>query len=207
MNTKNSNFTNQETSTRRIKLDLLALDLDSCTRCVGTLDNIATAIEKVESILEVTETQVEVNKILIESEEEAKAHRFVSSPTIRINDRDIIFETLESACGSCTDLCGGEEDISCRVWKYQGQAYTDAPEGLIVDSLMADIYGGHQQAAEETETYHVPQNLKRFFAGKAEKEGTKTSACCSTEKQEACCEPSEKAACCGTRETETCGCQ
>ena len=208
MNTQHSNFNNhQVTSTRRIDLELLALDLDSCTRCVGTLDNIDTAIEKATSILKATGTEINVNKIIVESEEDTRAYRFVSSPTIRINDHDIVFETLESECDSCTDLCGCEGGVSCRIWKYQGQEYTEAPVGLIVESLMAEIFGGRQGKAEETETYQVPQNLKQFFAGKTENKDTGASACCSAEKQEACCEPSEKEVCCGAEESETCGYQ
>lgn len=193
--------------TREIDLKLLALDLDTCTRCIGTLSNIEVAIDKVKNILDVTNTNINVSKILIESEEHAKAHRFVSSPTIRINDRDIVFETLESECDSCTDLCGCEGGVSCRIWKYQGQEYTEAPVGLIVESLMAEIYGSYQEKAEKAETYQVPQNLKQFFAGETENKDTGTSACCSAEKQETCCEPSEKEGCCGTEESETCGCQ
>lgn len=208
MNTKKTNIGSTKVKPpRKIDLKLIALDLDSCTRCVGTLSNIEAAIEKVKNILDVTDTNINVNKILIESVQEAEVHRFVSSPTIRINDHDIVFETLESECNSCTDLCGCEEGISCRVWKYQEQEYTEAPIGLIVESLMAGIYGGHQETAEETETYQIPKNLERFFAGKTALKATGASACCSAEKQETCCEPSEKEACCDTEESEICACQ
>ena len=204
----NNSKTNLATPTPQIKLELLALALDGCTRCVGTLDNIETAIKKVESVLKLTGTEIELNKILIESEEEAKKHRLAISPTVRINDHDIILETLESECDSCNDLCGCEEGTSCRVWKYQGEEYMEAPVGLIVESLIAEIYGGNQETIRETEPYQeVPLNLKRFFASKAEKEASEVSDCCSAEKQETCCESSEKQTCCQTEEAGTCGCQ
>lgn len=207
MKAQNSFDNNKVRSTQVIDLELLALDLVSCTRCVNTLSNIETAIAKVKSILDVTGTKINVNKILIESEEEAEAHRFVSSPTIRINNYDIVVETLESECNSCTDLCGCAEGTRCRVWEFQGQEYTEAPVGLIVESLMREIFGGLEGTAR-TDTYEeVPENLQRFFASKAEKETEEVSECCSTEKQETCCEPSEKEICCQTEESATCSCQ
>lgn len=208
MNTQHSNFNSRARIKNRVKLELLALDLDTCTRCVGTLDNIETAINKVSSILKLTSTKIEVHKILIESKMEAEAHQFVSSPTIRINGLDIVFDTLESECDSCTDLCGCEEGTNCRVWNYRGQEYTEAPVGLIVESMMTEIYGGRYEAVQEAQTFQkVPQNLKQFFASKEKNEAGEASTCCSTEKQETCCEPAEKETCCQAEESETCGCQ
>lgn len=210
MNSKNTDIGNiKARSTREIDLELLALDLESCTRCVGTLANIETAIAKVKSILDGTGTKINVIKKTIESEEDAKVSRFVSSPTIRIDNHDIVLETLESECDSCTDLCGCEEGTTCRIWKYQGQEFTKAPVGLIVESLMEEIFGGHASPArEETQTYKkVPENLLRFFAGKAEREYKQVSECCVAEEQESCCEPSEKETCCQTEEPSTCGCR
>ena len=73
--------------TREIELELLALDLDACTRCVGTLTNIEKAIETVREVLDVTGAGARVRKVLIESDEQAREHRFATSPTIRINGR------------------------------------------------------------------------------------------------------------------------
>ncbi len=105
---------------RLIKIELLALDLTSCTRCVGTLQNIETAINIVQPALAVTGVQVNVRRLIIESEEQARQYRFFASPTVRINGKDIVLETIESQCDSCTDLCGSDEGTSCRVWPYQG---------------------------------------------------------------------------------------
>ena len=48
-----------------IDIELLALDLNRCTRCVGTLDHIEKAIEIIRPVLEVMEAQVNVRKIVI----------------------------------------------------------------------------------------------------------------------------------------------
>ena len=87
-----------------IDIALLALDLNRCARCVGTLDHIEKAIDIIRPVLEVMEAQVNVRKNVIESEEQARQYQFAASPTVRINGKDIAFETLESECESCTDL-------------------------------------------------------------------------------------------------------
>jgi hypothetical protein len=115
---------------RVIDIELLALDLTTCTRCVGTLEHIGKAIDIVRPVLEAMGVQVNTTSRVIESEEQARQHQFVASPTVRINGKDIVFEVLESGCESCTDLCSCSEGTSCRVWLYHGQEYTEAPVGL-----------------------------------------------------------------------------
>jgi hypothetical protein len=66
-------------------------------------------------VLDATGAAVEVRKTLVETAAQARELRFVSSPIIRINGRDLAFELKESSCGSeaCTDGCG--DQIACRV--------------------------------------------------------------------------------------------
>ena len=75
------------TPAREVDIELLALDLASCTRCVGTLANIEAAIGRLRPVLDATGTAVRLRKTLIESEKQARLHRFETSPTIRINGR------------------------------------------------------------------------------------------------------------------------
>ncbi len=189
-----------------IDIELLALDLNRCTRCVGTLDHIEKAIEIIRPVLEVMEAQVNVRKIVIESEEQALQYLFATSPTVRINGKDIAFETLESECESCTDLCGCDEGTSCRVWRYRGEEYTEAPVGLVVESILREIFDSSPKSIGETTVYSgVPENLQRFFRSKSDARPAAES-CCSPAEQETCCEPSAKAACCDASQPETCGC-
>lgn len=187
-----------------IDIELLALDLNSCTRCVGTLGHIEKAIDSIQPLMEVMQTQVNVKRIVVESEEQAHRHQFVTSPTVRINGNDIAFETLESECDSCTDLCGCDQGTRCRVWRYRGEEYTEAPVGLVVESILREVFGGSRDAIGATPAYSgVPENLRRFFRSKSEP----AQACCSATEQEACCEPTDKFACCDASQPETCGCQ
>ncbi len=193
---------------REIDLALLALDLTSCTRCVGTLANMEQAIRTIQQVLQVTGSDVRVQKILIESEAQARQYHFVTSPTMRINGRDIAVESLESSCDSCTDQCGCPEGTRCRVWRYQGLEYTEAPVGLIVDTILRELYSSYTPVASDPVVYAgVPENLQRVFASRAAKDSMTPSPCCAPAKQEACCAPSVKSACCGPVETNTCGCQ
>lgn len=208
MHTDHQTSKHADTVTPRvIEVELLALDLSSCTRCVGTLENIEIAIDTVRSVLEVTGIQVNVRRLVIESEEQARQYRFVTSPTVRINGKDIAFETLESKCDSCTDLCGCDEGTNCRVWRYQGKEYMEAPAGLIVEALLHEI-GGSDRAGRGTSVFEeVPENLRRFFTKKSAEQPAGTESCCSSTDQETCCAPGEKAVCCGTSEPRTCGCR
>ena len=134
----------EEAVTRRvIEIELLALDLTSCTRCVGTSRNIQRAIDTVRPVLELTGAQVHVSTVVVESEEQARQHRFITSPTVRIDGRDIdIGAALESPCDSCSELSGCDKGTSCRVWRYRGEDYTEAPVGLVVESMLSELFRG-----------------------------------------------------------------
>ena len=190
-----------------IEMELLALDLTTCSRCVGTLDNIERAIDIVRPVLDVSGVQLSVRKRFVESEEQARQYKFVTSPTVRINGRDIAFETLESHCGSCTDLCGCDEGTDCRVWRYRGEEYTEAPVGLVVEEILREIFGGHSDSVGDIPAYRgVPENLRRFFRSKSSAPPA-TLPCCSAAEQATCCEPTQKSACCDASEPQTCDCR
>jgi hypothetical protein len=184
---------------RAITLELLALDLTACTRCVGTLANMETALRTLQQVLQVTGVEVQVQTIRIASEEQARQYHFVTSPTIRINGRDIALETLESACDACTEQCGCPAGTRCRVWRYQGLDYTEAPVGLIVEAMLRDIYDSSPHAAVPVGAPGAPEPMQPVVTG--------PSACCAPAEQEICCEPAAKSACCRTGNTHTCGCQ
>ena len=134
-----------------IEIELLALDLTACTRCTGTLANIETAIKLLRPALATTGRELRFRKVVIASEDQARWHRFTLSPTIRVNGRDLVFETFETPCESCADLCGCPEGTTCRQWRYLGRDHTEAPVGLIVEALlaaMADV-GGEVGVARE----------------------------------------------------------
>ena len=146
--------------------------------------------------------------MLVESEEQARALRFVSSPTIRVDGDDVALELRESSCGSeaCTDGCG--DQIACRVWVHRGREYTEPPVAMIVDAILGHVYGGAPgRAAPEPEAYELPENLARFFSGKAAAAALKELACCPPAEQQSCCDADVKADCCDAAPGEGCGCR
>jgi RNA polymerase sigma-70 factor, ECF subfamily len=172
---------------RRMAVDFLYLDLRSCDRCLSTEDSLDAALSMLRPVLDEVGIEVAVRKVLVESEEQARAWQLVSSPTIRVNDHDVAAELTESACGPCSDLCG--DQTLCRVWRYQGKEYTAAPVGLLVDAILGQAYGpqrgtgehsgGHAAAAGDTPGnggFELPENLRAFFARGREAPGA--GGCC-----------------------------
>jgi hypothetical protein len=187
-------------------VELLALDLTACTRCVGSLANIEAAIAAVRPVLEATGASVTVSKRIIGSEEEARRHQFVSSPTIRVNGRDIALELLESPCQACTDLCGCAAGTSCRVWRYRGEEYPEAPVGLIIESVLRAVLAADDRPPRPAATDpEVPDNLRRFFQGKAAR--PPAAPCCSPAERATCCDADRKEGCCHDSEPTACGCR
>jgi hypothetical protein len=93
-------------TSQTIEVDFLYLDLTTCSRCRGSDAALDEAVEIVRPVLEMMGASIEVRKTLVETEEQARALGFVSSPTIRVNGRDIAGEPIESSCE-----CGG---VDCR---------------------------------------------------------------------------------------------
>lgn len=177
---------------KKLEIELLYLDLVACGRCQGTHRNMEEAITEVSQILKATGVEVEVKKIHVQTEKQARQLGFISSPTIRINGQDIQMDVKESLCQSCGDLCG--EDVDCRIWTYHGKEYTVAPKAMIIDAILREVYGVSKEEMQPKErTGDIPENLKRFFAAKQKKETGQrqregqAAGCCSSADSAGCC--------------------
>ncbi len=188
-----------------IEVDFLYLDLTTCSRCRASDASLQAAVETVRPVLDAVGASIEVRKTLVETEEQARALGFVSSPTIHVNGHDIAGELIESSCSECGELCGCGGGVDCRVWDYRGEQHTEAPVGMIVEAIMAEIGSAGAARSEETMSIDVPENLKRFFAGVGA--ARNTSSCCSADEQATCCDQAEKAGCCGDSASSSCGCR
>ena len=152
-----------ETATKKMLIDFLYLDLEVCTRCQGTDQVLEDAVADVQQILQAAGVSVEINKVNVNTAAIAIEYQFVSSPTIRINGRDIDVDVKESLCESCGVLCG--DSVDCRVWIYQGVEYNQPPKAMIINALLQAIYGApvEQPANEAKVPYQLPENLKKFY--------------------------------------------
>lgn len=191
-----------------LRIDFLFLDLTTCTRCRAADRSLASALEVARDVLTAAGTEVQVNKIHVESAAQARALGLVSSPTIRVNGRDIAHELRESRCGreACSDGCG--EQVDCRVWVHRGREHTEPPVEMILDAILRELYAGSAVERERApDPYELPENLERFFAGNAAAVTADGSGCCSPAEQSTCCEAEDKPECCGTATGTGCGCR
>ncbi len=168
---------------RRIITDFLYLDLSVCTRCQGAESSLDEALAEVSKVLEATGVEVVVNKINVTTEELAIKYKFASSPTIRVNGRDIQVECKESLCESCGDLCGDEVD--CRIWVFQGKDYIIPPKAMIIEAIFKNIYGESGDSNTEVKEYIIPDNLKHFYATMKLKKQESELNCCND--KDTCC--------------------
>ncbi len=155
-------------NTKEVKIDFLYLDLTVCSRCQGTESTLVQSLEEVTKLLTSAGYRVKLNKIHINSIETAIAHRFVSSPTIRVNGVDIVSNTLESECKDCGDFCG--DTVDCRDWLYEGKRYTEPPKEMVINAILKSVYVP-SQVSKHKDAYVVPENIVKFFVAKKAKHG------------------------------------
>jgi len=179
-----------ENKKREMKVDYLYIDLSTCNRCLGTDTALYEAIRDTNQILKTSGIELTLTKTLVETEEQAAELGFLTSPTIRINGRDMQEDFQESVCESS---CGVVEEggVLCREWNYQGKIHNTAPKGMIVDAILKQVYAGEQEPLPEG-SYRIPvkklpANLKNWFVAlhKSEQEGATADADCGT----SCCGP------------------
>ncbi|OHE41539.1 MAG: hypothetical protein A2Y16_05070 [Tenericutes bacterium GWF2_57_13] len=149
-----------DTERTRLQIDFLYLDLSVCGRCQSTESTLEKTLEEIGALLTTAGYLVVLRKIHIDSIDKAILHKFVSSPTIKVNGIDIVANTEESNCRDCGDLCGSEVD--CRDWVYQGVRYTEPPKPMLINAILKEIY---LPSSENSiiNPYEVPENIKRFF--------------------------------------------
>lgn len=158
------------TSEKEVKIEYLYLDLNTCDRCVGTDAVLDEVVEKLLPALELAGYQLRYRKQEIANAELAERYRFLSSPTIRVNGQDIFGTITESDCGCCGDIAG--VPVDCRVFEHHGKIYEVPTKEMLADAILRTLYTPAECCCGE---YQLPENLKRFFAGK---EKTAESSCC-----------------------------
>ena len=172
---------------RIVRIELLALDHSTCGRCTGTGANLDEALRVASDRLRSHGVEAEVTRTVVTSEEQAVRHRFASSPTIRVDGRDIALEHRESPCDDCGELCGCEGGVACRVWVWEGREHTEAPVPMIVEAVLASARR-HEAPAPEAGAFRLPENLETFFRERARR-GASAAGCCGEPADVPCCAP------------------
>lgn len=107
--------------------------------------------------------EVKVNRINISSRSLVVQYEFLSSPTIRVNGQDIVWEVTESVCKDCGDLCGNSVDW--RSWVYENAEYAEPPKEMLIAAILKAVFGGETGGLKRKPSYVLPDNLKIFFDG------------------------------------------
>lgn len=157
------NCCSREVTGKRVLIEYLYLDLQTCDRCISTdniLDDILTVITPA---LKHAGYEVEYQKKCIETEDMAKQYKFFSSPTIRVNGQDVCATVMESDCGCCSQISG--TDVDCRVFEYNGEIFQVPPKEMLCDAILNAVFG-HKGNECSCGAYELSENLKRFFEGK-----------------------------------------
>lgn len=158
-----------EESVKKVLIEYLYLDLNTCDRCIGTDKVLDEVMLILTPTLELAGYKVEYNKVEMETAEMAIQYKFLSSPTIRVNRKDICTSVEENSCGCCSDISG--TDVDCRVFEYNGETYEVPPKDMLANDILCSVFGADSDGCAYETEYKLPENLRSFYEGK------KTTGC------------------------------
>lgn len=162
-----------QTMRKVLNCDLFVIDLSTCKRCVPTGDQLKLAVRLLAPVAEAFGIELRHHEIVVQTPQEAKENALLSSPTIRLNGRDITQDIRESICESCGDLTNNNTSIDCREWHYRGKVYFAAPLPLLVEAIMGAMLNMETPPVVQAPIEELPENLERYFSNKKQ-----TAGCC-----------------------------
>ena len=149
---------------RKLRIEYLYLDLNSCDRCIDTDAILDEVVAVLRPALELAGYAVEYQKREMATPQLAEQYRFLSSPTILVNGQDVFGPVQESSCGCCGAIAG--TDVDCRVFVYNGKAHEVPTKEMLANAILKSL---NAEPACSCGTYVLPDNLKRFYEGKAQR--------------------------------------
>ncbi|KAB8333743.1 DUF2703 domain-containing protein [Scytonema tolypothrichoides VB-61278] len=147
-----------------LELDMSRAGATSCATCTSTEAQLDAVIARLQPVLAEVGTGVIIEKMLIQSLEQAHALRFAASPTIRVAGHDIV--------PSRGDLFGFGE----RFWDWHGQSFSSPPPAAIIDAVLRAYSDDASPASPTRLTPGLPDELVSFFAGSSNT-GPSSSTC------------------------------
>lgn len=153
------------TSTAKtVLVEYLYLDLNTCERCIGTDNELDEVMTVLTPALKLAGYDVAYQKVEMSTIELAQRYRFLSSPTIRVNGRDIGGPVQENNCGCCGEISG--TDVDCRVWEADGQTFEVPPREMLAEAVLRAVFDETDSSCG-CNAYELPENLKIFYEGKS----------------------------------------
>ena len=160
-----------------VLVEYLYLDLQVCDRCIGTEEVLKEVLTKLSPVLKLAGYALEYRKTKMDTTELAQQYRFESSPTVRVNGRDVCFKVQENACDCCSDISGSIVD--CRIFEYEGQSYEVPPQEMLAEAILKAVFGSQGAPCCAEKAYSLPKNLEVFYEGKSNKSGCDCArGCC-----------------------------
>jgi UDP-N-acetylenolpyruvoylglucosamine reductase len=130
--------------TDRVQIELLYLDAETCDPCRATIVSAERAASELREALAGRGVEVDLRLTHVSDPEQARALGFVSSPTVRVDGREIAVDVEEAHCGTCSENAG--EPIACRTVSYAGERHDHAPTAMIVEAVLAHLRGAELPA-------------------------------------------------------------
>lgn len=155
-----------EAADKTVSVEYLYLDLQTCDRCIGTDAVLEEVLQALRPALKLAGYEVTYKKIEVSTQKLAMQYHFLSSPSIRVNEQDIIGSVTETACGCCSEISG--TDVDCRAYEYEGKTYDVPPKEMLAKAILTAVFVKKDSCS--CGGYELPENLKRFFKGKTTKE-------------------------------------
>ncbi|RDI72616.1 DUF2703 domain-containing protein [Halopelagius longus] len=165
---------------RTVTVEFLFLDRERCDRCGDTEASLREAVDAAAAPLAELGVDIALRYVHVANEADARRARLETSPTVRVDGRDVQPDYEESECDSCGELCDcgdacGEGGIGCRIWSYRGEERESAPVGLLLEAILRAAVRGGAPARPEA-SFRLPENLRTFFGADAAEE--RRNSCC-----------------------------
>ena len=155
-------------ASKPVLVEYLYLNLNTCARCIGTDQELREVLDTLSPALALAGYSLAYRKLEMTTREIATAHRFLSSPTIRVNGCDICTSVAENDCGCCGEISGTQVD--CRVFEHGGETYEVPPKAMLAEGILSAVFGNNSEAQPAID-YKLPENLRSFYDGKQSKSG------------------------------------
>lgn len=149
-------------SSKILNVDDLYLDLQRCDRCQSTDQRLEEALELLRPVLHELGYSFKLSKIHMITKDLALKYRFLSSPTIRINNFDLFETVTENECGCCSEISGHATD--CRTFEEEGQTVNSPSVKLLIEKILLHILNKPKQ--RDIKSYVLPENLEQFYQTK-----------------------------------------
>lgn len=167
-------------SIKKVLVEFLYLDLKTCERCMGADAVLDEVMQILTPALELAGYRVDYKKVKMETAEMAEQYKFLSSPTIKVNGKELCATVQENSCGCCSEISG--TDVDCRVFEHNGETYKVPPKEMLANDVLSGVFESDTRGGSCETEYELPENLKAFYEGKKNTGRSNGGDCCQIEK-------------------------